>query len=259
MSEYLLYILIFINLISLIYYKRREIRLILKPKKIQEIEVEEVDEIFKPILKKKLKMPKEDAFVKNFCVPQTYNVEGMASDYESWILSVLSKKADKIFEFGTCSGKTTFLFGINSKEDAKIYTITIDPNKIDNVKHQLDDNKTAGRNIRNESVYEEFMFSGHEVEKKIEVIFKDSRDLDIEKLKRQFDLIFIDGGHTYSCVKNDTEKALEMIRDNGIILWHDYASNKRSSKDVYKYLEELSTKIKIENIKNTSLCYYRKN
>ncbi len=259
MSEYLLYILIFINLITLIYFKRRKIRLILKPQKIQEIDVENVDEIFKPILKKKLKMPKEDVFVRNFCVPQTYNVEGIASDYESWILSALSKKADKIFEFGTCSGKTTFLFGMNSKENTKIYTITLDPNKIDTIRHQLNDNKTAEKHILNESVYEEFMFSGHEVEKKIEVIFKDSRDLDIEKLKNQFDLIFIDGGHTYSCIKNDTEKALKMIKHNGIILWHDYASNKRSSRDVYKYLEKTSLKIKIENIKNTSLCYHRKN
>ena len=74
----------------------------------------------------------------------------------------------------------------------------------------------------------------------------------IDKLKNHFDLIFIDGGHTYSCIKNDTEKALEMIKQNGIILWHDYASNKRSSKDVFRYLEEMSLKIKIEKIKYTS-------
>ena len=32
-----------------------------------------------------------------------------------------------------------------------------------------------------------------------------------------FDLIFIDGGHTYQVVKNDTEKALQMINKNGLI------------------------------------------
>ena len=259
MSEYLLYILIFINLVTLTYYKRREIRLIFKKRNIKEIDIENIDEVFKPNLKKNLKMPKENAFIKSFCIPHSYNVEGLTSNYESWILSVLSKKADKIFEFGTCSGKTTFLFGLNSKESSEILTITLDPNSINNVENKLDDNKTAGRNALNESVYDEFMFSGHEVEKKIEVIFKDSRDLDIRKLKNHFDLIFIDGGHTYSCIKNDTEKALEMIKQNGIILWHDYASNKRSSKDVFRYLEEMSLKIKIEKIKYTSLCFYRKN
>ena len=32
-------------------------------------------------------------------------------------------KPNKIFEFGTCSGKTTFLMALNSPEKAKIYTI----------------------------------------------------------------------------------------------------------------------------------------
>ena len=45
----------------------------------------------------------------------------MTSDYEGWILAVLSKNSNKIFEFGTCSGKTTYLMALNSPENAKIY------------------------------------------------------------------------------------------------------------------------------------------
>ena len=30
-------------------------------------------------------------------------------------------------------------------------------------------------------------------------------------IKNLMDLIFIDGGHNYSCIKNDTEKAFKMI------------------------------------------------
>ena len=42
----------------------------------------------------------------------------MTSDYEAWIISVLSKKSNNIFEFGTCSGKTTYLMALNSNKDA---------------------------------------------------------------------------------------------------------------------------------------------
>ena len=44
----------------------------------------------------------------------------MTSDYEAWIISSLSKISNKIFEFGTCSGKTTYLMGLNSNADSLI-------------------------------------------------------------------------------------------------------------------------------------------
>ena len=80
-----------------------------------------------------------------------------------------------------------------------------------------------------------------------------------EKFKNQMDLIFIDGGHTYSIVKNDTEKAFKMLNSNGIILWHDYVPGKKSAKDVVKYIDEISKKRSLQHIKNTSICYYRNN
>ena len=70
------------------------------------------------------------------------------------------------------------------------------------------------------------------------------------------DLIFIDGGHTYSVVKNDSEKSFEMLNSNGIILWHDYVPGKRSAEDVVKYINEISKQKKIYKIKNTSLCVF---
>ena len=71
------------------------------------------------------------------------------------------------------------------------------------------------------------------------------------------DLIFIDGGHTYSVVNNDTEKSFNMLGNNGIILWHDYVPGKKSSKDIVKYLGEISKNKQIFHIKNTSFCYFQ--
>ena len=49
----------------------------------------------------------------------------MTSEYESWIISTLSKISKNIFEFGTCSGKNTYLMAPNSSEDSKIFLIRL--------------------------------------------------------------------------------------------------------------------------------------
>ena len=54
-----------------------------------------------------------------------YNIKGLVSDYETWILANLAKKSKNIFEFGTCSGKTTYIMALNSPKESKIKTITL--------------------------------------------------------------------------------------------------------------------------------------
>ena len=115
------------------------------------------------------------------------------------------------------------------------------------------------KNLINESVYEKFLFSDSEVEKKINVIFENSINFNENDYQKYFDLIFIDGGHTYSVIKNDTEKSFNMLNTNGIILWHDYVLGKESAKDVVKYLNAISKEKKIYHIKNTSLCFFKNN
>jgi hypothetical protein len=50
-----------------------------------------------------------------------------------------------------------------------------------------------------------------------------SQTYDFSQLGKQFDLIFIDGDHSYGAVKKDTENAFKLLKDNhSIIVWHDY-------------------------------------
>ena len=49
-----------------------------------------------------------------------------------------------------------------------------------------------------------------------------------------------------------------MIKNNGIILWHDYVPGKESAKNIVKYINEISKIKKISHINNTSLCFYKK-
>jgi len=54
-------------------------------------------------------------------------------------------------------------------------------------------------------------------------IYCDSRQWDISNYPDGFfDMILIDGGHFKDVVSNDTQKALKLLRSDGLILWHDF-------------------------------------
>ena len=258
MNSFIIIVILLTLNFSLIYFlNKKKIKKLFNKARIKEIDIMDVHEIFHlKEISKILKGPKDDVIIKSFSITPSNNIVGMTSDYEAWIISSLSKISKKIFEFGTCSGKTTYLMGLNSSDDTKIVSITLNPDSLDNVKKKDKDNKISFRNIIHESVYEKFLFSGKEVEKKIKIIFQNSLNLEHDKYKNEMDLIFIDGGHTYSIVKSDSEKSFEMLSPRGIILWHDYVPGKKSARDVVKYINKISKQKKIYKIKNTSLCFF---
>ncbi|MFZ5939364.1 MAG: class I SAM-dependent methyltransferase [Bacteroidota bacterium] len=54
-------------------------------------------------------------------------------------------------------------------------------------------------------------------------LYGDSRTFDFAHLGNNFDLIFIDGGHHYDFVRNDTEKVFShLVNEKTIVVWHDY-------------------------------------
>ena len=250
---------IILNIVFLFFLNKKKIKKILFKSKIKEVDIFEVHEIFESEkISSNLVGPKKNAIIKSFCISSDNKVVGMTSDYEAWILATLSKISTKIFEFGTCSGKTTYIMALNSPENSKIYTITLSTDMTKNITKEKLDNKISFRNIINESIYEKFLFSGSEVENKVNVIFENSLNFN-QSTYKNFDLIFIDGGHTYSIVKNDSEKSFNMLNRNGFIFWHDYVPGKESAKDVVKYLHEISKEKKIYHIKNTTLCFFKNN
>ena len=246
------------NFIAIFFLNKKKIKDYFYKSKIKKIDITDAHEIFSlKQISNNLRGPKKEAIVKSFSISSNNGIVGMTSDQEAWIIASLSKISKNIFEFGTCSGKTTYIMGLNSSNDTKIISLTLSPNEIDEVSKQNQDNKISFRNIINESIYNKFLFSGDDVEKKIQVIFKNSLYFNHKDYKNKMDLIFIDGGHTYSVVKNDSEKSFDMIKKNGIILWHDYVPGKRSAKDVVKYIDEISKNKKLYSIKGTSLVFYR--
>jgi hypothetical protein len=52
---------------------------------------------------------------------------------------------------------------------------------------------------------------------------------------KKFDIVYIDGGHTYECVLEDIKNSLPYITSNGVIAGHDF----NNSTGVIKAVEEI--------------------
>ena len=183
-------------------------------------------------------------------------VLGGATDYETWILSVLATRAMALFEFGTCTGKTAYLWARNVPAGGRVVTLTLSPESIKEYANAAGDDSAAVSHALEESQFTRYLYTGTDVETHITQLYGDSKTFDETPHVAQYDVIFIDGSHAYSYVHSDTEKALRMIKAGGVILWHDY-TGPDGSPDVYRALNELSSRLRLAHIKGTTLVFHR--
>lgn len=160
----------------------------------------------------------------------------------SALIRLLNPKT--IFEFGTFDGTTTLQMALNSEEDTRIYTLNI---PLDIQKSHLQSD--SGDVLFKEKFVIGKKFLNNNFSKKINQILADSALYDYSTHFDSVDMLFIDGSHSYAYVEHDTEQALKMIKNGGVILWHDYLV----WNGVTDYLNELCHKFKLVHIKGTSL------
>ena len=186
-----------------------------------------------------------------------YLVDGGTSDAEAWILAVLAKRARAMFEFGTCTGKTAYLWARNSPADARVVTVTLAPDHLSDYRQEATDDPTDVQFALKESSHREFLYSGTPVAPKVEQLFADSKALDVSPWAARCDLVFVDGSHAYSYVVSDSAKALELVAPGGLVLWHDYAGPRHAS-GVYRALNELAQRLPLVRLEGTTLVAYRR-
>jgi predicted O-methyltransferase YrrM len=180
------------------------------------------------------------------------------SDTEAWILSVFAKSARNIFEIGTATGRTTYLLARNSPDDARIATLTLSAEELSQYQVAASDAAAAAHSALVESQFGGFLYTGSPVASKIEQLYGDSKSFDESRWSGCCDLIFIDGSHAYSYVRSDTEKALRMLAPGGVIVWHDYRGpDHEVVADVYRYLNELGSRLPLAHLAGTSFVVYR--
>lgn len=160
-------------------------------------------------------------------------------------------KSNVVFEIGTFDGRTTRAMALNlNNEQGKILTLNLPPasNNV-SLSTSAVDVQLASKVISGER------FINSPQKKYIHQLWGDSASFDFSPYLNSIDFVFIDGAHSEHYVKNDTEKALQLIRQSGgIIVWHD-----AHLFGVVKYLRPwiIENKLPVYFIKDTSLAVAR--
>jgi hypothetical protein len=185
----------------------------------------------------------------------TIRVPGGTSDAEAWILAVLARDANQMFEFGTCTGKTAYLWARNLPSGGRVATLTLAPDQVGTYRAEAGDDEKAAAYARRESVFTRFLYTGTEAESRITQLYGDSKAFDEMPWRDACDVVFVDGSHAYSYVVSDSEKAMRMVKPGGLVLWHDYGPGCRG---VFQALNELSRREPLVHVVGTTLVAWRR-
>lgn len=176
--------------------------------------------------------------------------DGNVSYFELLTIAAAVRNTDprNLLEIGTFDGNTTLQMALNSDPAAIIHTLDLPQgaNATALPVHELDwkyidDQRKAQRK-----------YVGSAVEGKIRQHFGDSTRFDFGTFCEPgpVDFCFIDGGHTYECVRSDTQNAMKVMASDGIILWHDFDPG---CVGVYEYICELSQTHQVTHLDGTRL------
>ena len=186
-----------------------------------------------------------------FLIPNKWMHEEASYTKDMITLALSSKLVQPkvVFEIGTLDGYTALLFALNTPDDTRIYTLDLLPGKAPVLPiTEMDRKHVISRNqIR------ELVFRGKPEEIKITPLFGDSHRFDYSAYRGKVDLFFIDGAHSYPCVKSDTENALKCMKRGGLLIWHDYG--RVGVNGVSKYLHELAEEMPIFSVPGSSLAF----
>jgi predicted O-methyltransferase YrrM len=186
------------------------------------------------------------------------SVPAGTTDREAWILSVLSKDAKILFEFGTATGKTAYLMARNSPASARVITITLPAGRDDLYHHAQGDSAVARSIALRESSSKAFLYAGTDVENKISQLYQDSKQFDHEPYRGRCDLVFVDGAHAQSYVMSDSRKAFDMVSPTGTIVWHDYKKRSVVHRGVMRALNEIARAHPLKRLAGTHMVAYRR-
>jgi predicted O-methyltransferase YrrM len=177
---------------------------------------------------------------------------GFVAPYSLLASLVSALQPRKILEIGTFRGVGALTMALNAPE-AEIYTVDL-PNEAGN---DMVPGLSRGDQewVRLSRGMQGVAFAGHRLSARIHQVFADSLKMDVREFIDSADFCFIDGGHSYECVKADTENALKVLSAKGVIVWDDYSW---FVEDVGRYLLELARKLPLKRIFGSQFVIYRR-
>lgn len=182
-----------------------------------------------------------------------FSRNGNLSPYELLAIASIARArgAKRLLEIGTFDGNTTLQLALNTPEDALIHTIDLPEGDLDTKEPVLESDLTFMADTQ--KLRRKFLETP--VAHKVQQHLGDSTSYDFSQFAKEgsLDFIFIDGGHSYECVKSDTENARKVLAHNGCILWHDFTPHFGG---VYQFLHELSGELELIHIEGTNLVIF---
>jgi hypothetical protein len=180
-----------------------------------------------------------------------WSVPSFSVDIISLSLICRILKPKLVFEIGTLHGYTSFHFGLNTPDDAKV--LTLDLPKEGTAVSSL---KTTAVDIEHIDTYtagQWFCFDNSPVAKKITRLQGDSATYDFSPYHGKVDFFFIDGAHSYDYVRSDTLNALKCCHSGSVIAWHDFG--RVGVNGVSRWLVELSKKYPVYSVPGGSIAF----
>jgi len=159
----------------------------------------------------------------------------MISDHELLIELIEKYNIKSFFEVGTWEGYTALL--VNQHPNIEKQK-ALDINKDMEVEYD--------KRFKNHHLREKEFYGSYFKDTDIELEFCDSTKY-IPKYNEQYDMVYIDGNHTYDYVKKDTELAFKL--NPKVIIWHDYHSGHPQIDKLINELKRKGNKIITTNIK----------
>jgi predicted O-methyltransferase YrrM len=147
-------------------------------------------------------------------------VDGNVSPYEIDVIATLVRAHAPmvLFEIGTFDGRTSLNMAANAPAGAVVYTLDLPAAGLGSTAFALELNEDIFvRKSRSGARFADGNASGEIIQ-----LLGDSATFDFSPYHGQVDFMFVDGSHAYEYVKSDTIAALKMVREGGIIIWHDY-------------------------------------
>ena len=171
----------------------------------------------------------------------------------------------RIFEFGTFLGYSTSLLARNSSFDSHVYSIDLGDHKIESstggtyINSEILTDKSSNDNylrfVQSQDQVPYIMSLEDQFKSKISLLYGDSKNLSVadQKLIGNIDLVFIDGGHDLETIRIDTENAIRMVGNSGVIIWHDF--NSKIHDDVTVYLHDVAKQNPIFAVDNSLVAF----
>jgi hypothetical protein len=122
-------------------------------------------------------------------------------------------EARAIFEIGTYNGLTAWTLATNCR-DAIVHTLDLPTGSRPQLPTASFDHVHFDTEPR--------VYRGSAEEARIVQHWGDSATFDFTPFAGQFDLVYVDGSHSATYVRNDTRVARDLLGDRGGIVWDDY-------------------------------------